>query len=892
MKRNLILVLIAVVLVGAVAAAVWVITHRQDDWVGGVLAVGVDVPTTLDPDRHASTLALAAAAGGAEGLAGVTIDYPMNESIFPPKIIAPTFLWQEPNDQSDRWLIDVALGDGSKHVYALTDGPPAPTGEIDVNCLAANNEPYELTPYQAAAKSWTPDDAVWEAIKAASVDAPATITVVGYNAERPDQPLSRGQMTLTTSSDPVDGVIFYRDVPLMPTENEKGNIKPLPDDAIRLVTWRLRDISRKDTRAVLTNIPTCANCHSFSRDGSTMAMDIDGPSGDKGAYALADIEETTVITTDDIITWNAYEPKAAGHKTIGFMSRVSPDGRYAISTVNEAIYSAGFKDYRFLQVFFPTRGILAYYNRETAKFLPLPGADNPDFVQCDPVWGPDGEWIVFARAEARDPYIEGRDDPEYANHMNETPMQYDLYRIPFNGGRGGTPEPIEGASANGMSNTFPKISPDRKWVVFVKCRNGQLQRPDSRLWIVPFEGGEAREMNCNMSVMNSWHSFSPNGRWMVFSSKHNTPYTQMFLTYIDEDGNDSPAILIPHSTAANRAVNLPEFVNIDYDDLQAIEVPTVEYYRHYERGNNLHEAGRYVEAAEEFRKALAAEPTSTRINNSLGMCLIRTGEIDEAIACFRTALDLFPDDPRMTTLYCNLGLALSVKGLTDEAIEQYHTALAMDPRNVLAHMNMAEALASQGKIDEAITWCNDALAIEPSARAHIIVGRLIYSQAHRADGSVSREQLTEAIEHWRLAVEINPEYITAYTNMGAALAELGQQDRAMELYRQALGLDPKHVPALMNLTIALARQAQSEEGLARQGLNEEALELALRALALQPDDVFLLVHTGTLMGKLGNVDAAIVYLERALEIDPDNAAALTNLQIAQNRRDMNRRGGR
>ena len=71
--------------------------------------------------------------------------------------------------------------------------------------------------------------------------------------------------------------------------------------------------------------------------------------------------------------------------------------------------------------------------------------------------------------------------------------------------------------------------------------------------------------------MNSWHSFSPNGRWLVFSSKSRSPYTQMFLTHLDEEGNDSPAILIENSTAANRAVNIPEFVNIPPDGMLKIE---------------------------------------------------------------------------------------------------------------------------------------------------------------------------------------------------------------------------------------------------------------------------------------------------------------------------------
>ncbi len=95
---------------------------------------------------------------------------------------------------------------------------------------------------------------------------------------------------------------------------------------------------------------------------------------------------------------------------------------------------------------------------------------------------PDGKYIVFARAEARDPRTPGQEPALRANDPNETPIQYDLYRIPFNDGNGGTPERIVGASQNGMSNNFPKVSPDGKWIVFVQCHNGQLMRPDSQLY--------------------------------------------------------------------------------------------------------------------------------------------------------------------------------------------------------------------------------------------------------------------------------------------------------------------------------------------------------------------------------------------------------------------------
>ena len=130
-------------------------------------------------------------------------------------------------------------------------------------------------------------------------------------------------------------------------------------------------------------------------------------------------------------------------------------------------------------------------------------------MQTSAFWSPDGKYLVYSRAAARDPYPPGIQRSTYANDPNETQIQYDLYKIPFNDGKGGTPERVVGASENGMSNNFPKVSPDGKWIIFVQCKNGLLMRPDSKLYIVPFEGGEARPLESNLPVMNSWHTFNP-----------------------------------------------------------------------------------------------------------------------------------------------------------------------------------------------------------------------------------------------------------------------------------------------------------------------------------------------------------------------------------------------
>jgi hypothetical protein len=515
-----------------------------------------------------------AAAGTVPVLTPISIDYPEDGSIFPPGITPPTFLWRDAAGTS--WTIDIAFADDSAPIHAIAKGERMQLGPIDPDCVAGSNSPPRLNAQQAATWTWKPEASTWAAIQAHSVNKPATVTITGYRGGQ--VAYSQSHIALATSKDEVGAPIFYRDVPLMPASGNGGSVAPLAEANIHLIHWRVRDIRKSESHTVLKDMPTCANCHSFSADGKTFGMDIDGPANDKGLYAVVPVEKHMVIQSKDMVHWNT--DGKVGTVRVGFMSQVSPNGQYVLSTfagpalsrMIDSYYVTNFMDYRFLQVFYPTRGILEYLNRSTGLREPLPGADDPKYVQTDGVWSPDGKYIVFARAEARDPRPPGQPYATHANDPGETQIKYDLYRIPFNGGEGGTPEPIKGASQNGMSNNFPKISPDGKWIVFVQCKNGQLMRPDSQLYIIPAAGGTATRLRANTRLMNSWHSWSPNGRWLVFSSKARSPYTQMYLTHIDENGNSSPAILIDNATASNRAVNLPEFVNIKPDGIEEIEV--------------------------------------------------------------------------------------------------------------------------------------------------------------------------------------------------------------------------------------------------------------------------------------------------------------------------------
>jgi len=814
-------------------------------------------------------MALAASASDAAGAAAaIALDYPEEGSIFPPEITPPTFLWRDGAKGVTGWRIDVSFGAGPASIHATSKGERLRIGRIDPDCIADTNEPPSLTPELAAAHSWTPDPITWQAIKRQSVASAAIVTITGFRADAPDQPVSRGKVAIRTSRDAVGAPIFYRDVPLMPSELEKGVIKPLAAAAVPLVAWRIRNVGEARSRVVMENLPVCANCHSFSADGKTMGMDLDGLQGNRGMYILAPVAREMAIRKQDVIQWSSHEGKLKGNVRIGFMSQVSPDGQYVVTTVNPAsmaaapeepasnYYVANFKDYRFLQVFYPTRGILGWYSRQSGVLQPLAGADDPRFVQMGAVWSPDSQYLVFARAPATDSNPPGVPLAKFANDPNEVQIRYDLYRIPFHNGQGGVPEPIAGASRNGMSNTFPKVSPDGRWIVFVECRNGELMRPDSQLYIVPAAGGTVRRMRANTPRMNSWHSFSPNGRWLVFSSKARSPYTQMYLTHIDSEGNDSPAILIDNATAANRAVNIPEFVNVAPDGLRQIGGPVVDYYRLINSALYLERTRSFEASAAKWRQVLELSPDDEIAHRNLGNVLLMTGHREEGAGHLTKASELklraaVEADPTSARGFNDLGVVLRETGRVKEAVAQFEKAVGLKPDFAAARANLGGALAKAGRLDEALVQLRKALESDPGyAPAHCHLG-LVLSQRGDAEG---------AIREWQSALDLDPKYAEAHFSLGDVLDAQGRTAEALAHWRDGIDLQPNNASVLRRVAWVLAT---SPDWSLRNGV--EALAYAVRAVELSHgNDARILDTLAAAYAAKGRFADAVLTARRAL----------------------------
>jgi Tfp pilus assembly protein PilF len=647
-------------------------------------------------------------AGAAPGDSTVTFTYPYDGAIFPPESIPPTFIWSSPGANVDTWLVHVAFDIGEP-----------------LNALVHSTE-------------WTPDERTWANFKARSTDRQAHVTVLGVAAAEPRILLARGSIALATSKDPVAAPIFYRDVILPFVEAVK--------DPSRL-RWRFGTIdSRDQPPVVLENLPVCGNCHSFSADGRVLGMDVDY-ANDKGSYAVLETAREMMLSKTNIISWSDYR-REDKQPTFGLLSQVSPDGRYVLSTIKDQSVFVPKSDLAFSQLFFPLKGIIAFYDRQTGAIHALPGADDPAYVQSNPTWSPDGKTIVFARAQAYNLAV--KDKTQALLSLEECKeflsggrvLRFDLYRIPWNDGKGGKAVPLAGASGNGRSNYFARYSPDGKWIVFCKAATFMLLQPDSELYIVPAEGGEANRLACNTNRMNSWHSFSPNGRWLVFSSKTNTAYTQLFLAHIDEQGHCAKPMVLSQFTAPDRAANIPEFVNLSPSAITHIGQDFVNDISYMRTALENIKLGDLKNAEALYRTALATNPDSALAHGFLGGLLTEQGQLEEASDHLIRAIQL---DPNNGIAHYNLGNVQMRQERYDEAIQSWKKAVALDPTNAKAFNNMAVILRNQGRLAEATDAMTGAVAADPSdAEVHLNFGDIL-TRLGRKD---------EAARQWREALRL------------------------------------------------------------------------------------------------------------------------------------------
>ena len=491
------------------------------------------------------------------------ISNPFPDALFPPEFPAPAFEWWSlKQDLSDRY--DVTLfTENNKLLYSATV-----------------NQPY-----------WTPGESAWDSIKAFSENEN-----IWFSVKRSESDEKPSKISFSVSTDSVGAPVLFRQMPIPFLVAEK---------TLDSMNFILIDFgSKQKPHVAMKGFPVCGNCHSLSQDGKTLGLDLDAGLRDKGGYFIAKVEDTVLFNIDNYNSWSKLEKR----RTFGLFSKLSPDGRYLVTTIKDRVVIKNFpiggtlEELKYSQLFFPVNGHLAIYDLQAKTLKELPGANLEEYVQSNAIWTPDGKNIIFCRAEAlpqegKMHEIDIKDTALINMYVRrEKKVKFDLYTIPFNDGNGGKAEPVKGASDNGMSNYFPAVSPDGKWLVYCQAESFMLLQPDSRLHIIPLEGGKSRLLKANFRSMNSWHAWSPNSKWLVFVSKVYGPYTDLFLTHIDDKGNSSVPVLVEKARVPYTVVNYPEFVNskpdkkfvMNYDFVEIAHINRAAKAGYYDKAKELY----------------------------------------------------------------------------------------------------------------------------------------------------------------------------------------------------------------------------------------------------------------------------------------------------------------
>ena len=139
--------------------------------------------------------------------------------------------------------------------------------------------------------------------------------------------------------------------------------------------------------------------------------------------------------------------------------------------------------------------------------------------------------------------------------------------------------------------------------------------------------------------------------------------------------------------------------------------------------------------------------------------------------------------------------------------------------------------------------------------------------AVRAYKANEAKDFSQAEKLYRQAIELNPNYALAYTNLGSTLNDLQRYDEAEIMLRKAIELDPNNSLAHNNLGNSLYNLKRYDE----------AEELFRKAMVLDPNNAFAYDNLGSTLNNLKRYDKAEELYRKAIALDPNNAFAYNNL---------------
>lgn len=323
-----------------------------------------------------------------------------------------------------------------------------------------------------------------------------------------------------------------------------------------------RCLTTFDQRALIENtqFQGCVNCHSVSRaNPADMSLHIRGAHG------------ATLLQLDgELKAYDTSTPQTLGSCVYPCWH---PGGRYLAYSTNTTRQVFHTKDTKRVEVF-DAASDLEVYDKKTNELIVTPLLKRDNVMETFPAFSADGKTLYFCEA---------RQLPK--NSLELKSIHYNLCSIDFDPETGTFGQRIDtliNAEAEGKSLSFPRPSYDGRFLCFTLSDYGQFSiwHKEADLYMLDLHADSLYQLTTNASAISrmdavnsddteSFHNWSSNSRWLLFSSRRDDGwFTRIYFTHVDENGEQTKPFMLPQEKPRRyyddlfMSYNTPDFITV------------------------------------------------------------------------------------------------------------------------------------------------------------------------------------------------------------------------------------------------------------------------------------------------------------------------------------------